>query len=121
MNFPSANLEVKIVLPICGSGLKAASRRVRFIGHACVCRDPVDFPSLASIVGECLFETARIRRDVRNNESNKDGSTIQCFLVEKLAASILELAYRGSAEGAVVAIGKIEAPLVRFRIVQTQG
>ena len=45
-----------------------------------VYRDPVHFPSLAPIVRECLFETARIRSDVRYDKSNKDGPLVQSFL-----------------------------------------
>src|SRR6266849_4312763 len=63
---------------------------------------------------------ARIRSDVRYDKSNIDGSTTKCFLVEKLAASILELADRGLAQGTVVAVGKIEAPLVGLGIVEMQ-
>src|SRR5713226_6048577 len=120
VNFPTTHLEVEIALPSRGSRLKAGSRRLRFICHACVCRDPVHFPGLASIVREGLFKTAGIRRDVRYNEPNKGGSAIQCFLVVEFAASILELADCGLAQGAVVAVGKIEAPLVGLWIIETQ-
>src|SRR6266852_5905391 len=120
VNSRTTHLEVKIVLTSCPSGLKAGSRRLRLICHACVCRDPVHFPSLASIVREGLFKTAGIRRDVRYNEPNKDGSAIQGFLIVKFAASIFELADRGLAQGAVVAVGKIEAPLVGLWIVEAQ-
>src|SRR5438552_12667178 len=92
-------------------------RFLRFIRHACVGRNPVHFPSLASIVREGLFKTARIRSDVRDNKTNIDASAIKCFLVEKFATSIPEVADRGLAQGTVVAVGKIEAPLVGLRIV----
>jgi len=85
--------------------------------HPGVGRDPVYFPGLASIIRECLFKTARIRSDVRNNKSNKDGSAIECFLTEELAASIFELANSGLAHGAAAAVGKIEAPLAGLGIV----
>jgi hypothetical protein len=96
-------------------------RLVRFILHPCVCRNPIHFPSLASIVRERLLKVARIRSDAGYNKSNKDGSVIECFLIEKLAASIFELADRGLAQSAAVTVGKIEAPLVGLRIVQAQG
>ncbi len=51
-------------------------RLVRLIFHPRVCRDPVHFPGLASIVRECLFETARIRSDARDYKPNKDGSAL---------------------------------------------
>jgi len=78
--------------------------------HPCVYRDPVYFPGLASIIRECLFKTARIRSDVRNYKSDKDRPAIECLLIEKLAAPILELADRRLAHSAAVAVGKIEAP-----------
>src|SRR5260370_33024636 len=110
VNFPTTHLEVKIVLPSRGSRLKAGSRRLRFICQPCVCRDPVHFPSLASIVREGLFKTAGTRRDVRYNEPNKEGSAIQRFLVVEFPGSILELAHRGLAQRALVRVGKIWAP-----------
>src|SRR5260370_23974062 len=100
------------------SGIRRSSVRfVRFIFHPCVCRDPIHFPSLASIVRERLFKAARIRSDVRYNKSNQDGSVIECFLIEKLAASIFELADRGLAHGTALTVGPIEAPLVGLGIV----
>src|ERR1700730_2788717 len=80
---------------------------IRLSLHPCVYRDPVYFPGLAPIIRERLFKTARIRSDVRNNKSNKDGSTIECFLVEELPASIFELPYRGLAHGTAAAVGEI--------------
>src|SRR6266498_52501 len=87
---------------------RSSVRFVRFIFHSCVYRDPVHFPSLAPIVRECLFKAARIWSDVRHNESNKDGSAVECFLGEKLAAAIFELADRGWAQGTALAVGKIQ-------------
>jgi len=120
VNFPIARLEVKIVLSAGASRLKSGSRRLRLIFRPGVCRDPVHFPSLASIVREVLLKTARIRRDVRYNEPNKDGSALQCFLVVEFAASILELADRRLAQSAAVGVGKIEAPLVGLWIIEPQ-
>src|SRR5260370_26650006 len=95
------------------SGRRWSSVRfVRFIFHPCVRRDPVHFPSLASIIRERLFKMARIRSDVRNNNSNKDGSAIQCFRFEKLDTSMPEVAHPGLAQGTTVPAGKITAPLV---------
>src|SRR5258705_8561340 len=52
-------------------GKRASSvRLVRFIFHPRVCRDPVDLPGLASIVGERLFKAGRIRPDVRDDEQD---------------------------------------------------
>src|SRR5216683_2110630 len=49
------------------------------------------------------------------------GQAIQCFLVEKLAAAIFESTNRGLAQSTTIAVSKIETPLMRLRIVQTQG
>ena len=76
----------------------------RLIFHPYVCRNPVHFPSLAAVFREGLFETARIRSDVRDDKPNIDGSAIKCFLVEKLAAAIFEVANRGLAQSTVVAV-----------------
>src|SRR5580704_4436214 len=100
------------------SGMRRSSMRfVRFNLHPCVCCDPIHFPSLASVVGKRLFKVARSWSDVRDNKSNNDGSGIECFLIEKLAASILELADRGLAHSAAVTVNKIEAPLMGLGIV----
>ena len=94
---------------------------LRSIFHACVRGDPIHLPGLPSILRESLFKTAGIWSDVRYNKSYKDSSAIQRFLIEKLAPPILELTDRGWAQGAVAAVGKIEAPLVGSWIVETQG
>src|SRR5713101_6320777 len=106
------------------SGMRRSSVRFdRFIFHPCLVRDPVDFPGLAPIIRERLLKVGRIRGDVRPNKSNQDGSAIRArwFRVEKLAASILEFADRGRSNGAGLAGGPIEAPLVGLGIVQTEG
>src|ERR1700723_4671965 len=92
-------------------------RFVRFNLHPCVGCDPIHFPSLASVVRERLFKVARSRSDVRYNKSNRDGSGIECLLIEKLAASILELPDRGLTHSSAVTVGKIEAPLMGLGIV----
>ena len=62
----------------------------------------------------------RIRSDVRDDKSHEDGTAIKRFLVEKLAASILEFADRRLTQGTVFTVGEIEAPLVRLRVVESQ-
>src|SRR5947199_7898112 len=79
--------------------------------HPGVGRDPVYFPGLASIIRECLFKTARIRSDVRNNKSNKDGSAIECFLTEELAASILDSPLGGWPMVPLALLGKMRVHL----------
>src|ERR1700722_19607278 len=99
-------------------GLRRSSVRfVRFNLHPCVCCDPIHFPSLASVVGKRLFKVARSWSNVRDNKSNNDGSVIAACMLEKLEASILELADRGLAYSAAVTVGKIEAPLMGLGIV----
>src|SRR6266576_832327 len=102
-------------------GIRASSvRLVRFIVHPCVGRNPIHFPRLASILGECLFKTARLRSDIRYNEPNQDGPVIEGFLIEKLAAPVLEFSDCRLAQGAILAVGKIQTPLAGLGIVQTQ-
>lgn len=49
-------------------------RLVRFTHDPGVGRDPIDFPGLASIIGECLLEMTPVRSDIRYDKTNKDGS-----------------------------------------------
>src|ERR1700683_3232598 len=91
---------------------------VRFIFHPCLIRNPIHYPSLASIVRERLLKVSRTGRKVRPNISNKDRSAIKGVLTEKLAASILELAdLRWPGDGARLTIGPIQTPLMSFGIV----
>src|SRR5947208_2151024 len=97
MNTRSIALEKKASLTISATpvGVGAASCRLpKSILYAGVYRDPVYFPSLSAVVGKRLFNTARGRRDVRNNEANKTRSPIQCLPIEKLAATVFEFANR---------------------------
>src|ERR1700731_2467575 len=98
---------------------RGSMRFVGFIPHPCLIRNPIHFPSLASILGEGLLEVRRIRSDLRPNKSTQDGSTIRAgwFRVEKLPASILEFADRGRPQGPAFAGSPIEAPLVGLGIV----
>src|SRR5678815_5813624 len=54
------------------------------------------------------------------DEANKDGSTIKWFLIEKLAASTLELTNHRHAHSSIGAVGPTDVPLVRLRIVSAQ-
>ena len=95
-------------------------RLVWLVFHPGIARDPIHFPSFAAIIREGLFEAAGIGSDVGDNESNQNGSPIQRLLVEKLTAPVLELTNRGRAHAASLAVGKIKAPLLGRRIVQTE-
>ena|SRR6266496_3748112 len=99
-------------------GMRQSSVRVvRFITHPRVCGNPIRFPCLTSVVRERLFKVARVGSDIRYHESNQNGAASECFLIEKFATSIFELANRGLAHAAAVAVGKVEAPLVGSRVV----
>jgi len=67
-----------------------------------------------------LFKPARVRFDIRDDKADEDGSAIKWFLIKKLAATIFEFADCRLAHGATAAARKIEAPLVRLRIVEPQ-
>src|SRR5882672_1299759 len=90
--FPSAEVEVKIVPSI---ALRAGGLRSCFgcdLLFSCQHCNKVWLPRLASVVGERLLKTMRIRRDVRPNNSDEDGSAIEWLLIEEFAAPILEFA-----------------------------
>src|SRR5215471_13766833 len=88
--------------------------------HPCVVRDPVNFPSLTAVIGERLFEVTGIRGNVGNDEAHQDGAAIQSFLIVELAAAIPEFPDGRHADRPGPAIGEVEAPLVRLRIVKAQ-
>ena len=92
-----------------------------FVLYPCERHYPVCFPSLAAIIRERLFKAGEVWGDVRKAIPNKDGSAIKWFVIEKLAAAILELADHGLTHGTVSAAGPIEAPLVGLGIVKTQA
>src|SRR6516162_1087167 len=83
--------------------------------------NPVRFPSLAAVLGEGLFKMGRVRSHARPVEPHKDAFAIQCVLGVKLTASFLELTDLRYNHDAILAVGPIESPLTRLRIVQTQG
>ena len=58
--------------------------------HTRVNRDPVNFPRLAAVFREGLLKSARIRRNVRYHEPDKDGAAVQCLLIKKLASSLVK-------------------------------
>src|SRR6266516_4563437 len=95
-------------------------RFIRFRLHAFVYRNPVYLPRFAPVIRERLFKTTRVRFDIRDDKADDDGSAIKWFLIKKLAATIFEFADRLLAHGATAAARKIEAPLVRLRIVEPQ-
>jgi hypothetical protein len=61
------------------------------------------------------------RRDVGNNESNKDGAAVEHFLVEELSPAVFELPNRGLAQATAAVTRKVEAPLMGLGVVQTQA
>ena len=63
----------------------------------------------------------RIWGDVRDAESNHNGSALVCFLIVKLAAPVSEFANRGWTEAAARRVGEIDIPLVSLGIVETEG
>src|ERR1035438_2534128 len=125
VNFPNAQLEIGMPgerYELRSRDTRRSSVRfVRFIGDPCLIRNPIHFPSLASIIRERLLKVGRIRGCVRPNESNKNRFVIQCVLAEKLAVPVLELASLGCDHGSVLAVGPVKAPLVSLGIVQTEG
>ncbi len=65
------------------------------LGQPRVHRNPIHLPRFPTIIGEGLLKTAGIEGDVGYNKSDKDDSAVQRFVVEELAAPVLELPNRG--------------------------
>src|SRR5207253_6710594 len=102
-------------------GSRSSMRFVRFPLHQRLRNDQVHFPGLAAVSRERLIETARIRSDVRDAQSNQNGSAVELFLIVELGASALELADRRWAQGTRRTAGNIDAPLMGLAVVETQG
>src|ERR1700739_3918267 len=63
-----------------------------------------------------------VRVGVGPNEAHVDELAVQCVCAVELAASVLELTDLGTGvHGAVFAVGPIDAPLVRLRVVEAQS
>src|ERR1700722_20923597 len=84
-------------------------------------RGEIWFPGFSAVVGEGLFEMVGIRSDVRPDNPNEDGSAVVRLLIVELAAAILEFTDGRCADRAVAAVGKIQAPLMRLRVVQKKS
>ena len=92
-------------------------RLVRLIVHPRLVGDPVDFPSLATVVGERLLKVGCAGGDVRPAISDQYGPALIWFLVDKLTVSVPELAgRRRKRKYSVLAVGPIQAPLVGLGI-----
>ena len=93
---------------------------VRAVVYARLVGDPIYFPGFAAVVGEGLLE---VRRGVHVSplEADQDGFTVDGVLGEKFATAVFEFADLGWVQDANLAIGPIEPPLVRLRIVRTQS
>src|SRR5579862_9583917 len=100
--------------PPCSPGLG------RNIIYSRLVRNPVDLPCLASIIRERLFKVRCIPGGIGPNKSNVDGAALPRLLVVKLTTSILELADHGLFYKAILAVGPIDTPLMRLRIVKTK-
>src|SRR5438876_3265878 len=92
--------------------------RHRFCSRQCC--DEVWLPSLASVIRERLFKMVRIRSGVCKDVANQYDSAVDRLLVDKLTVPVLKLTNHGSGHGAVLAVGKIESPLIRLGVVQTE-
>ena len=94
---------------------------VRFLLYSGLIRNPVNFPGLAAIIRECLFEVWLTRVGVQPKKANQNGSAVQRILGVKLAAAVPELPDLGYDQGAVLGIGPIEPPLAGLRMVESEG
>src|SRR5581483_3940791 len=81
----------------------------------------VRFPGPAVIARERLLEVAGVRRDFRELVAHENLPAIEFLNVHELAATILELAHDGHANGAVATVRPADCPLFRFLIVKAQS
>ena len=101
---------------------QSSARFRRFIVNPRLVGDPVHLPGFAAIVGEGLFKVSGVGSDVRPEVANEDDAAVVGVLAEELAASVFEFAHIGwTTERAVLAVGPVKTPLMRFRIVKSQG
>src|SRR5882724_4348687 len=64
---------------------------------------------------------AGVRRDLREVVAHENLPAIEFLHVNKIAATVLELAHDGHADHTVATVGPADRPLFRFRIVKTQS
>src|SRR5260221_13668331 len=82
--------------------------------------DPVRFPRLAAVVREGLLETRRIRRDPAEAVPHEDLPVVKRLLIEELAPPVPELTDDRRGHDSVAAVGPVEVPLLRARVVEAQ-
>src|ERR1051326_4339370 len=113
------NCSCDVISSVCSGNARRFSRsRLR---DPRISRDPIDFPRFAAVVRERLFEMHRVRGDVGDHEAHENRAALERFLVVEFTTSVLELADRGLRERAVAAIGEIQTPLLRRRIVEAKA
>jgi len=61
------------------------------------------------------------RADFGNYKANQYGAGPKSFLVDEFSTAIMELANRRCSDSSAGAAGEVQAPLMRFGIVKTQG
>ena len=102
--------------------LAASTRLVRCIAHARLVCHPIHLPGFASIVGIGLFEVGGVRIGIAPNEADVDELAVQCICAVELAAPALELTDLGTGvHGTVFAVGPVDAPLARFRVIEAES
>src|SRR5258708_28358648 len=82
---------------------------------------PIGLPGLGAVAGEGLFKAGGIRSDGGEAVASENGFAAERFLIEKLAAPILEFADHRLRQDTVGAARPIETPLVGLGIVETQA
>src|SRR5215813_2749998 len=123
MSFPGTDMEIEIVLSMSRFRRRWLwlyfQRGVLFLWRffARESHYPVFLPSLASVIGECLLKTTRVRSDVRKTVSREDHSPVEFLLIEEFATTILEFTNHRFVDYAVGAVGPIQTPLMSFWIV----
>lgn len=86
--------------------------------HPRIGRHPVDLPGLAAVSREGLLEADRVGVERRDHETDEDGASVEVFLVVELAASVDESADGRLSQRSAAAVGEVETPLARPRVVE---
>src|SRR6185312_16527812 len=80
--------------------------------------DPIHFPGLAAVTGECLLFAGRTGGEIREDEATPDRFAVQLIRAVESTAFVLERAEHRDAERAAAPGREIDAPLARLRVVE---
>src|SRR5262249_12718991 len=89
--------------------------------HARVIGDPVQLPGLAAVGREGLLEVAGVGASLGDHEADLDRTPVEILVVEEFAAAAVEAADRRLGQRARGAVGEVQAPPARARVVEAEA